>query len=160
MVRLQGIAFADPAAAQRALERLNAGADLAWMQANAGGQLPLEAIPEGLRFDRSRLLAVDSLPRPLLEAIAGAGAGSFRLYTDGPERHHVLAILERIAARARPLEAVRESIAQRVFADERERVVKDWTRQLREASEIEILVDPAQLRALAGGDPAGLTPSR
>jgi len=154
MVRLDAIAFTDAAAAQHALERLNAGADLGWMRANAETQVRAEAIPQELRFDRRLLLAIDGLPEGLIAAIAGAGAGDFRLYTETPERHHLLAVVERVAAKPQPLDDVRERIGQAVFADEREDVVKDWTRRLREASQVEILVDAEGLRNLAMGSPA------
>jgi hypothetical protein len=147
MARLDTLAFADAEAARRALEHLRAGADLGWMRENAEDQAPAEA-PAELRFDRHRLVQLDSLPAALVDALAGAAAGDFRLWSESEGRHLVLALIERVPPKAQPLAEVRESIARSVFADKREAVVKEWKAKLRAASEVEILVDAARLRSL------------
>ena len=148
MVRLDSLAFTDAEAARRALSHLIAGADLGWMRGNTEGQVPADGPPAELRLDRQRLIQVDSLPAALVEALAGAAAGDFRLWSEAADRHHVVAVLERVPPKAQPLAEVRETIARKVFADKRETVLADWKAKLRAASEVEILVDAQRLRGL------------
>lgn len=148
MVRLESLTFADPAAALHALERLNAGADLRWTRANAAGQVDPGAVPEELRYD-NRLLSLASLPAGVRAALAGAGSGDYRLYAETPTRHHVLFVRDRVAAKPQALAQVHDDLARRVFGEEREVVLADWTRTMRERSAIRLFVDAEKLRGLA-----------
>jgi hypothetical protein len=107
-------------------------------------------VPGELRYD-GRLLAADSLPAGVREALAGASAGDFRMYVDDAGRHHFLLVRERIAPRPRALEDVRDDVAQRVFSVERNAELAEWTRQMRERSEIRVFVDAESLGRLASG---------
>ena len=148
MARLDSFAFTDAEAARRALEHLRAGADLGWMRANAEGQVRADALPAELRFDRGRVVQLDSVPAGLVDALAGAAAGDFRLWSESDGRHLVVALVDRVPPKVQPLAEVRESIARSVFAEKREAVVREWKSKLRAASKVELLVDAPSLRKL------------
>jgi len=151
MVRLESLTFAEPSAAQQALERLNAGADLRWTRENAAGQVAPNDVPEELRFD-NRLLMLSILPAGVQEALTGAPSGSYRLYGEAPGRNHVLFVRDRVAPRPRADAQVRDEVRARVFADEREVALAEFSRKLRQASEVRLFVDSEALRTLAAGE--------
>jgi hypothetical protein len=149
MVRVEALAFGDPEAARAALDRLDAGADLRWMRENAASQVDGASLPDELRFD-GRLLLISSLAPGVRDALVGATPGSYRRY-DEEGRHLVLFLRDRIAPRPRTLEEVHDELRARLFAERRESALAEFTRKLREASEIRVFVDRDELRALAAG---------
>ena len=154
MLRVESLAFTDAGAAERALGRLRAGADLAWLRANAEGRADDGAVPEALRFD-GRLLTRDSLPAEVQRSLEGATPGDFRLFTEGSGRAHVLAVRDSVPARPAPLDEVRMEVARKVFDEKRNQVMDEWTAKLRQASEVEIFATSEELRELAGGHVEG-----
>jgi len=153
MVRLDSLVFSDAKTAQRALEHLIAGADMAWMRVNASGLADPETVPEEMRFDR-RLLIESSLAEAIRDTITGAVAGDYRLYSATADHHHVLLVIERTPAQARPFDRVRGEVERRVYPIKRQESLEDWMNRLREASEIEMLVDEEELRRLLMGEAA------
>lgn len=147
MVRLERLTFAEAPAAQRALERLIAGADLQWMRVNAEGQVAASDLSLEETFD-NRILLTSSLPQLVREALIGAEPGDVRLSTQGPERHHVLVVGERFAGTPQAFADVQEQVQQQAYAEKQEALVEDWIKRLREASEISLLVDGERLREL------------
>lgn len=148
MIRIDSLAFADADAGRKAVERLQAGADFAWMRENAEGRVSADEVPATLRFAGS-LVMTTSLEAAVRETLAGASPGSYRLFVEPSGRAHVLLVRDRVPARPAPLDEVRMEVARRVFGKKRQETVDEWAAKLREASEIEIFVSSEQLRELA-----------
>ena len=149
MVRVEALGLPSPEAARAAFDRLNAGADLRWMRENTMGQIDPATLPEELRFD-NRLILISSLPAGVREALVGATSGTYRRYDEGPW-HLVLFVRDRIAPRPRTIDEVHDEIRAKLFAEHRDAALAEFTRKLREASDVRVFVDRDGLRALAEG---------
>ncbi len=149
MMRLESIAFTGRDDAQAALERLRRGSDFDWVRDHARGLAAADSLDQSWAF-AGQLLALPTLPGEVQDALAGAGADDFRLCTqpDGPT--HVLRVLEIFASAPKPYEEVRNQIAGQLFVTKRQAVLDQWTGELMNASEVEILVGGDELGALLG----------
>ncbi len=155
MIRLESLAFVKEADARAALERLRAGADLKWMRTNSGGQATAEAFP-GLVDLRGNLLALDSLPAGMHDALAGAGAGDVRYYAAPSGPSYALLVRQAMPPAPQPYDTVREQVSVRVFEAKRKAVMDDWVAKLRAGSEVTIYAKGADLsQALGLGTGAG-----
>ncbi|MBE0568702.1 MAG: peptidyl-prolyl cis-trans isomerase [Deltaproteobacteria bacterium] len=137
MVRIDGLVFADKGPAESAIEKLRKGADFQWLRANADGQVDSAKGKDLLEF-KGQLLTVATLPDSVREAIAGAGAGDYRLYADPGNAYYVLDLLERIPSRPMPLESVKGEMEKKLFSEKLQLVLRDWEEKLRKASDVKI----------------------
>jgi len=137
MVRIDGLVFADKGPAESAIEKLRKGADFQWLRANADGQVDFAKGKDLLEF-KGQLLTVATLPDSVREAIAGAGAGDYRLYADPGNAYYVLDLLERIPSRPMPLESVKGEMEKKLFSEKLQLVLRDWEEKLRKASDVKI----------------------
>jgi len=134
MMRIRGLLFGKREAAQDAMEKLKAGAELQWLASHAEGQLD-SATKGVLSFDGKPLITSD-LPEGVGKAVAGARAGDSRLYAS-PEGHfYVLAIQEVIPSKPRPYERARQDIAEKLVEEKRRKAVEEYADKLRSVSEI------------------------
>ena len=147
MVRLDSIVFTDTDSARRALDRVNAGADFAWLRTNATGQAATADVPPESVLG-GRLLTIDALSGELRDAIAGTTAGEFRLYVEADDLHHLVAVLDRVEPRPRPLEQVQDEIGRKLQVEARQAALDGWFAKLREVSEVEVRFDGDALRDL------------
>lgn len=157
MVRLEALSFVDGPSAQHALERLNAGADMAWMAQNAEGRFDRSKLTPESRYE-GRVLMSDALPAGLLEAIAGAGPGTYRTWEYGPERFDVVLVKERVPSSVQSAEQASGSIARKVYEQERAAALRDWETKLRAASDVQVFVNAEQLRQILGQESGGASP--
>lgn len=148
MIRLQGLPFEDREHADAGLKKLRQGSNLDWMSTHADGLLQDE--DDGLLKFGGRVLALAMLPEGVQEAVEGATAGDFRLYSQPGVAVYVLAVQEIYPAQAQNFAEVREQILQRVFLLKREQALERWTKELREASEIEMYATSEQVQAIVG----------
>lgn len=149
MVRIENLVFARREDATAALARLRRGSDMRWMRDRAEGQVDPSAANAGWRF-AGTLLALAALPDEVQAVLEGAATGDYRLceQPDGP--FHVLRVIESLAPQPRSFDEVRKEIAGKVFARKRQAILEEWMGKLREASEVEMLVDEKGLRDLLG----------
>jgi hypothetical protein len=154
MMRLESLSFVRRDDAQAALERLRKGSDPKWLKANAPGQTKEDA-GERLPHDGA-LVATESLPGALREAIEGSKEGDARLAGNEPGPFDVVVVRQRVPSAPRPYEEARESIASKVFAARRKVALDDWIAKLRARSTITIHLQPDELKAALGlGGKAG-----
>lgn len=149
MFRLESVAFDDRTAAQTAMERLREGADMGWMRANAPGRTDMESAEEIWQFTGMPLSA-GSLPPEVRKAVSGASNGDVRLCAQPNGPFHVVRVTQVFPPEPLPFEQVRDDISSRVFADKQRAALENWAAELRQASEVEILVDRDRLRSLVG----------
>jgi hypothetical protein len=145
LVRLDSMAFADREAAERALDRLRRGADWGWTLEHAAGRA--QTGPSAL-IDFRLQRAVDLLPQDLRSDVERAAPGEFLLYAPGGGPAYVLAVLEKPPREPRELSEVRGSIVARLREERARAVLEEWTGQLREASDVRVLVSPSELASL------------
>ena len=152
MIRLQGLPFEDRDHAEAGLEKLRQGSDLNWMLTHADGLVKVADEDEAERLLKfgGRVLAVAMLPKGVQKAVEGASAGDFRLYAQPGVAIYVLVVQETYPAQPLSLAEIRDQILQRLFVLKREQAMEQWTKQLRDASEIEVYATEEQIREIVG----------
>jgi len=148
-MRLEGLAFSTKEAGQRALDRLRAGSDLKWMRDNAEGQAGRDQFPGQLSFGGGPVV-VASLPVGVQDALAGAKSGDLRFYAAEGGPAYVLSVREVFRATPEPYDAVRTSIATRMFETRRQAAIEEYAAKLQAAGEVRILASPGDLEEILG----------
>lgn len=145
VMHIESLAFENEADARTSLKLLSEGADLKWTRTNAIGL----ADPAELTF-RGGLLSINSLPEAVRGLVEEASAGEVFFYPEEQGHYHVLLVAEIFPERQLELEEIREEIEKRAAGEAQQETVKSWMSELRDASEIEFLVDETELRGLLG----------
>ena len=140
-VRLEAIAFTDPANAEKAVERLAAGTDMKWYREHAEGQTAISKEYFDLFNGTPQTLA--SMPDKLQKLLANVSGGEYRVYVDG-KTAYALAALEVIKPEPLPYPIVEETIKERVFFDKLNKGFESWAEKLKATSEITIYADFAK----------------
>jgi hypothetical protein len=154
MVRLDAISFTSSAAAEQALSRLNAGADLGWMRDHAESQMDRTTLEPERRFE-GRVLMLSDLPEGLRKALEGASEGAYRLWSEGATQQHVVLVRNRVPSSTAPLDEVRGQVSRRVFQERRNAEIEALTAKLRAAADVKIYADGEKLRALLSDETGG-----
>lgn len=139
MYRLAGLAFASAVGAEDAARKLRAGTDLAWLRANAEGQL--DPARQKLQFGAVPVDA-STMPPGLASTLSGAKAGDCRTYVHEGE-HYVVRVEDVVAPRRQPLDEVRDAIKNRVYGKKVEAALASWIAKLREHYPVEVLLASA-----------------
>ncbi|HEU5182086.1 MAG TPA: peptidylprolyl isomerase [Candidatus Polarisedimenticolia bacterium] len=147
MMRLEGIAFGRREDAQSAFQKLQKGADMKWMQANAPGRADREHFPEMADLGNG-LVVTSTFPEPIRNAVAGATGGDLRLASSPAGPHYVLAIRQVVPASPRPFDSVRSDIASLLYRQKRQAALDEWTAKLRAASVVKTFADGKTLASL------------
>jgi hypothetical protein len=134
MLRLDGLAFADPKSAEAALARLKAGTDFKWLQANADGVVPAES--QKIRFDGVPVTA-SSLPEGLAKAISGAHEGDFRLYA-GDGESYVVQVAKEFPSGSLSLDDARKGISDKLFSERVGQTIKEWADKVRPHHDVQV----------------------
>jgi hypothetical protein len=152
MIRIDSLAFADRREAERAMDKLRAGADFRWMRDNAAGQVDTDTNKNVVSLDGRRPVVLDALPDGARKAIAGAGPGDVRFWAAEDGLSYVLVVRERIASRPQDFDVVKEPAANRLYVEKQQEALDRWIADLRAASEIEIFGTVDSLLAKLGVD--------
>lgn len=147
MARVESIAFGSPREAEAALAKLRAGADLAWMRSNAPGRLDPKSREDLLDLPTVPVILSD-LPAELRQALSKARTGEYRLYSDPQGVTYVILLKELLAGRTIPLEEASPRIRTILTGEERQRAFDEYVGKLRKASDVRVLVTPAQVEKL------------
>jgi parvulin-like peptidyl-prolyl isomerase len=136
MYRLQGLAFASKVGADDAAKKLRSGTDLAWLRANAEGQL--DPAKQQLHFGE---IPVDAgtMPAGVASALAGTKGGEVRQFAHEGE-HYVVRVVDVTAPRPQPLDDVRDAVQQKVRGEKIGAAFKTWVEQLRAHYPVEVLL--------------------
>ncbi|HEX5041636.1 MAG TPA: peptidylprolyl isomerase [Candidatus Polarisedimenticolaceae bacterium] len=156
MVRLDVVSFTSAAAAEQALARLNAGADLGWMREHAESQFDRTTLEPEQRFE-GRVLMLSDLPEGLQKALEGSSEGAYRLWSEGASRQHVVLVRNRVPSSTAPLDEVRGQVSRRVFQERRNEEIEALTAKLRAAADVKVYADGEKLRALLADETGGKT---
>jgi len=157
MIRLDVVSFVDASSAQHALERLNAGADMAWVAQNAEGRFDRSKLTPESRYE-GRVLMIDALPSGLVRAIAGAESGSYRLWEESPARYDIVRIQDRVLPKVQAFEEIEVDVARKVYNQRRNDALREWENKLRAASEVRVFVNEEQLTRILGQEPGATAP--
>ncbi|HXV75803.1 MAG TPA: peptidyl-prolyl cis-trans isomerase [Candidatus Polarisedimenticolaceae bacterium] len=151
MLQLDALVFDGEPQARRALDRLRNGADFDWTRVNAAGQSPAGGPAGRIPFNPQMPLTTAEMPDALRQAVADAQPGDYRFLAGSPSGpYYVIQVRNVIASQSQPLAQIADRISKPVFAEKRQQAIDEWTRELREASEVERLVDDRQLAELVG----------
>lgn len=144
MMRLERIVFSGREEAENALEKLRRGADFQWVGENADGRADPGSVKNLLEFGTAPLVTA-TLPEGVRKALSGSASGEFRLYADPGGPAYVLHVVEVIPPAPQAYEDARGGLARRVFAEKREKALKDWMGKLRAASEVKVFASGDEL---------------
>jgi peptidyl-prolyl cis-trans isomerase C len=147
MARLESIAFGSRKEAEAALAKLRAGADPVWMRTNAPGRLDPEANPDLLTFP-SAPVTLGDLPADLRQSLTSAASGEYRLYSATGGATYVILVRELLPGQTMPRESASGRIRAKLTGEKRQKAFDDYVATLRKASQVKILVTPAQLDKL------------
>jgi hypothetical protein len=128
MLKLRSIAFTSSAAAASAYDALVGGTDLRWFLENGNGVADTD--PLGLR---GATVALSSLDADLRAALADAGSGDYRLYSDQVGQSYVIHVNRRVPPRTRDYQDARKSIAEVLLGEKLEQATAAWSEKLRSA---------------------------
>lgn len=136
MYRLEGLAFVNAVGAEDAARKLRAGTDLAWLRANAEGQI--DPAKQKIQFSGIPVDA-STMPEGLGTALAGAKIGECRTWVHRGE-HYVIRVADFTPPQRRPLEDVRETVHNRAYGQKVEAALAAWVDKLREHYPVEVLL--------------------
>lgn len=153
MARLESIAFGSRKDAEAAMAKLRAGADLAWLRANAPGRLDPAANPDLLAFPATPV-TMDDLPADLRQALVRVVSGEYRLHSASGGATYVILVRESLPGQAMSLESVEGRIRAKLAGEKRQEAFDDYVATLRKASVVKILVTPEQLEKLVASPSA------
>jgi parvulin-like peptidyl-prolyl isomerase len=134
---LDGIGFRDVAKAQTALQKLQSGTDFKWLKVNGDGVLPQSEQDRDLM---ERTVTRSSMPAALSSALVGAREGDYRLYASPAGPAYVVRVMGHVAASVRPLDEVKKTIHDKLFAENVQKTVRDWAAKVRQSYDVEIFI--------------------
>ena len=137
MLKMISLNFGNKRDAEAALKKLKKGDDINWVRTNAEGLVGGADAEEGSTTG-TLIVTMNSLPKEMAKAVAGAKAGDFRLSAGPEDRFSVLSIQEVIPARQKPYEEVKEQIYGAVTNAEISRIVEEWFTKLRAPADIKV----------------------
>lgn len=139
MMKIHSIIFSERVNAEKAIELLHKGTDFKWIRENAEGVIAGE--PEDVLQFNGKILIVRDLPQDMVKVVTGAQAGSYKLY-ESPESYYYVLYIESVTPPTpRSFDEVKEPIRKGVFNRKVDESVEKWAKDLRNASEIKILID-------------------
>ncbi len=153
MIRLVALPFDTRAAAEAALVKLRAGADLAWMRVNAHGRRDPATLPDDQRIPAAPIIVAE-LPADLREALTGTRAGDYRLYAPDGGTPSVVFVKDLITGQPQGLESVAQQIKGTLSGEKLQKAFEAYAAKLKESSTVKVIVTQAELRALVGAKKA------
>jgi parvulin-like peptidyl-prolyl isomerase len=153
MMRLEWVPFDTRAAAEAAVAKLRAGADLVWMRANASGRIDPTTLPEEQRIPATPVIVAE-LPQDLKEALTGARAGEYRLYAPQGRAPSVVWVKDLITGQSQAIEDATKQIKSKLTGEKLQKAFDAYAAKLRESSAVKVMVTEAELRALVGAKKA------
>ena len=136
-LKVESIGFATSKDAQAAAEKLRAGTDFKWLNANADGKLPDDKATEA---PPSMPIAVSAMKPAFAKAMQGAKRGDSRVFTATEGQHYAVHVIDEIPAREQPYEEARESIMQKLFGEAVTKSIQDWIGKLRKAHPVQVFL--------------------
>ncbi len=133
--KLESMAFTDVKKAQAAMDKLRSGTDFKWLRTNAEGQV---GDPK-LRFDGNTVTA-KSLPKDLIDVLAGSKRGDYRLYASPKAEAYVLSVLDAITSAEQAYDEVRASIQDKVVGERLGKAIKAHAEKLRKAHDVQVFI--------------------
>lgn len=138
MLGIQRLVFKDEKDARSALEKLQKGTEINWLAANTPGQVP--ATEGGLLDFGDGLVAIDSMPSPVREALDGVSVGDARLYNDQQGHVYVLYVKREVPPRVQPFKDVRDDIAKAVYSKKLSQLMEKRAERLRKLYKVRVFV--------------------
>lgn len=138
MLSIESLVFKKLKYAEIAAEKLRKGTDLKWLRENAEGQVDKD--PEELLDFGGRFWTLKGLPEGVRKVVADATKGDIRIYESPEGDFYVLSIVGESPSKPKPFDAVKLSIANKLYGEKLAAAVEEWSAALREEYEVEIFV--------------------
>lgn len=135
---LDGIAFADRAAAEQALNSLARGTDLTWLRQNGPGRA--EPSAEGLFAFPDRDVPLSELPESFRAELEGARPGDRRVADGGTGLAYVLIVRDVREPEPQPLDQVKGEIERAVYRDRMEAAINGWADRVRPSYDVQVFL--------------------
>ncbi|HET6515615.1 MAG TPA: peptidylprolyl isomerase [Thermodesulfovibrionales bacterium] len=116
-IKFDSIIFDKRDEAEKAIEELRKGTDPKWIKENAEGQVDKKTAGGSDEEVGGELLNMSDLPEGLHKAVLGVKPGDVRLYMSSRGYFYVLMIREVYPPRPLPLQAVGNTISDRLFSE-------------------------------------------
>lgn len=155
MFQLNSIAFADPAAARKALEKFDKGTDFAWLKANADGRVLKpktdqdqgdKAQKENTQDDKTQMVEFnsdivteDGLPGPMQSALADLKAGDTRIYKGAGTYTYLVNVQAIYEPKPQDFAKVKGTIRDKLFGQRMKEGVEKYASELRKHYKVKIL---------------------
>ena len=136
--RLDGLAFGEAKAAQAAVDKLRAGTDFKWLEANADGQVPAKEAQAQAWTAGST--SPPRLPKALVDGAGGVAKGDYRLFTDETPATYAIQVIDVIPPAVKPFDEVRNEIATAVFNAELIKSIETWAGKLRPERDVKVYI--------------------
>jgi parvulin-like peptidyl-prolyl isomerase len=134
--KLESLAFSNVKDAEAAVQKLRAGTDFKWLNANADGQIP----PAQRRLGIEGTLAATAMPKEIVSALASAKKGDYRLHAGPDSQFYAIRVVDVIGAKERPFEEVRDEILTELRGEEITASVKRWAGIIRKARKVDVFL--------------------
>ncbi len=138
MLSIESLVFKKLKYAEIAAEKLRKGTDLKWLRENAEGQVDKD--PEKLLDFGGRFWTLKGLPEGVRKVVADSTKGDIRIYESPEGDFYVLSIVGESPSKPKPFDAVKLSIANKLYGEKLAAAVEEWSAALREEYEVEIFV--------------------
>ncbi len=138
MLRIESLVFEKSKYAEDAAERLRKGTDFKWLLEHAEGQVDKDT-GQLLDFGR-RFWTLSGLPEDVRDVVADASTGDIRIYESPDGEFYVLSIVGERPAEPKPFDAVKLSIANKLYGEKLAVAVEEWAAALRKEYEVEVFV--------------------
>jgi hypothetical protein len=144
MVRINALVFKSLENAQACVDKMRNGVDFKWLKDSAEGQVADDA-PDLLKFD-GNLVVTTSLPEGLRKILTGVHSNDYRLYADSAKHYYALQIKDYIPEREMSYEEAKDIVKRKVYDENLKKILDDWTKKLREGSDVKIYADFGEIR--------------
>lgn len=134
--KLESLAFSNVKDAEAAVQKLRAGTDFKWLNANAEGQIP----PPRRNLAIEGTLAATAMPKEIVAALAGAKKGDYRLHAGPDSQFYAIRVIDVIGATEQPFDKVKDEIAQRLQNEGITNGVKRWAGIIRKARKVDVFL--------------------
>jgi|GEM_PF-354563 parvulin-like peptidyl-prolyl isomerase len=135
--KLRSLGFTDITTAKEAIASLRKGTDFKWVESHTENLAP----PTKRTATQERMtLSAKGLEPALVDTLAGAKVGDYRLYASPDGYFYAVQMKAHILPRPRKFDDVSKGIIKKLRADKVNEALKDWISKLRKAYDVKIYV--------------------
>jgi parvulin-like peptidyl-prolyl isomerase len=132
--KIETIGFATQKDAEAAAQKLRAGTDFKWLNANADGKLA-----DGKDTDRPpAVISAKGMSPAFARAMDGAKKGDYRVYAAPNNQFYTVSVVDLVPPSQQPYEEVKEAIVEKLYGQAVQASIQDWIAKLRKAHPVQV----------------------